>query len=113
MNTLKRVGVFGFIGATAADISPDGMQVIIRRYSTPGNAFLNAATAATYWRRPDAAISLVDLLKQPGTIVPLVDEFQGEAIAFSKDGRGFYTTGERSHEAGTLASPVTFYAPAH
>jgi hypothetical protein len=52
----------------------------------------------------------VDLLKQPGQIVPLVAEAQGEAIAFSADNRGFYTTTERGSRANPPLAPLTFYA---
>jgi hypothetical protein len=105
VNTLHAEITFPFFGATGAEISPDGMQVLIRRYSS-GPAL--AATAASYWRRQDASTSLVELLKQPAEIVPLVVETQGEAIAFSSDNRGFYTTTERG--SGPPA-PLTFYAP--
>ena len=101
-NRFLQVATFPFTGATGADISPDGLQVLIRRYS---NARL-AAAAATYWSRPDASVSLVDLLKQPGQIVPLVQEVQGEAIAFSAGEPGFYTTTERG---GGDNAPLTFY----
>ena len=97
--------------ATGAAISPDGMQVLIRRYSTATNPFLPSTAAATYWRRASAATSLVDLLRQPGTTLPLVVEVQGEAIAFAADNRGFYSTGERGVGAGSGDSPLTFYAP--
>jgi hypothetical protein len=55
-------------------------------------------------------VALVDLLKQPGQIVPLVAEAQGEAIAFSADNRGFYTTTERGSRANPPLAPLTFYA---
>lgn len=102
VNRLVRSGTFTFTGAVSGDISPDGLQVLIRRYS---NSLL-APGAATYWIRPDTSISLVDLLKQPGRIVPLVQEAQGEAIAFAADNSGFYTTTERT---GTSSAPITFY----
>ena len=112
VNKLVRVGTFGFTGATAADISSDGLQVIVRRYSSATNPLLPSSAAATYWRRADASMSLIDLLRQPGTTLPLVPEAQGEAIAFSRDGRGFYSTGERGSGANTPPSPLTYYAPA-
>ena len=104
-NAFRLAGKFSFTGATGASISSDGLQVLIRRYS---NSVL-ANIAATYWKRPDASVSLVDLLKQPGRIVPLVQEVQGEAIAFSADNVGFYTTSERGMAAGNPPAPLTFY----
>ena len=111
VNTLLRAGTFSFTGTTGAAISPDGLQVLIRRYSSATNSFAPPASAATYWSRPNASVSLVDLLKQPGQIVPLVPEVQGEAITFSADNRGFYTTTERGGGANRPLAPLTFYAP--
>lgn len=103
-NKLTHAGTFPFTLSTGAAISADGMQVLIRRYSlTPEDA----AQAATYWRRRNASVSLEQLLSQPGEIVPLAQEPQGEAIAFAADGRGFYTAGERLLLAQT---PLFYYA---
>jgi hypothetical protein len=105
INTLTNAATFAFTGTTGGDISPDGLQVLIRRYSlTP------TPPAATYWSRPDRSVSLVDLLKQPGQPVAVVFEIQGEAIAFSSDNKGFYTTSERGEISRDLPpSPLTFY----
>jgi hypothetical protein len=115
LNTLAFQLAFPFTGATAADISADGRQVLIRRYSNaPGRTDVPAAPpdqAASYWRRSDATVSLPDLLRQPGEIVPLVVEQQGEAIAFRSDGRGFYTTSERAPGLLAPAAALTYYAP--
>jgi len=115
VNTLRFELSFPFRYSTSAAISPDGMEVLIRRYSSKPEttpAMFNAPpeTAASYWRRPDASISLVDLLRQAPEILPLAVEPQGEAITFSWDGRGFYTTTERGMGASAIpASPLTFY----
>jgi hypothetical protein len=70
-----------------------------------------AETAASYWKRRDRSTSLVDLLHQPAEILPLVVEPQGEAIAFSSDGQGFYTTTEHGMGASAIpTSPLTFYS---
>jgi len=111
VNTLMRAGTFPFTGTTGAAISPDGLQVVIRRYSTATNSFTPPASAASYWSRPNASIALVDLLKQSGQIIPLTPEVQGEAITFSADNRGFYTTTERGSGASAPLAPLTFYAP--
>jgi hypothetical protein len=111
-NTLVRAGRFAFTSTTAADISADGMQVLIRRYS---NREVDRLTppeiAASYWSRPNRSVSLVDLLARPGQVVPLVSEAQGEAIAFAADGRGFYTTSERGTLPGgkVARAQLTYY----
>jgi hypothetical protein len=112
MNTLERVGKFSTTGTTGADISRDGLEVLIRRYSSTIDASAPPALAGSYWRRPDASVSLVTLLQQPGQTVPLVAEMQGEAIAFAADGRGFYTTSEHGSMPGATSNEavLTFYA---
>ena len=104
-NTFERTVTLPFTLATGADISADGLQVLIRRYSLDPR---EAARAATYWRRADASVSLAQLLSQPGEAVALVQEVQGEAIAFAPDGRGFYTATER---VSMPQAPLTFYPP--
>ncbi len=112
LNTLARVGTFSLIGTTGADISPDGLQVLIRRYSSTLSSFTSPALAGSYWSRPDTSVNLIDLLARPGQTVPLVAEAQGEAIAFAADNRGFYTTSEHGSwpRAITTPAPLTFYA---
>ena len=105
MNTLRLAGTFPFVGTTGAAISPDGLQVLIRRYSN-----ISPATAASYWSRPDVSVSLADLLKKPGQPVALATEVQGEAITFSSDNRGFYTTTERGGGVNPPLAPLTFYS---
>ena len=112
MNTLQRVGRFSETGTTGADISPDGLQVLIRRYSSAIGAGSPPERAGSYWGRPDASVSLVALLGQPSQTVRLVEEAQGEAIAFAADSRGFYTTSEHGSIPGatTTQAALTFYA---
>jgi hypothetical protein len=95
---LQQVATFPFTQSTGGEISPDGLQVLIRTYF-----------GATYWKRANASTSLVDLLKQPGEAVSLAIEQQGEAIAFAADNRGFYTTTEREGGGSPAPAPVTFY----
>ena len=111
-NTLSRVGTFSITGTTGADISPDGLQVLVRRYSSTVNALTPPELAGSYWSRPDTSVSLVDLLARPGQTLPLIAEAQGEAIAFAADNRGFYTTSEYGSLPGatTTQAPLTFYA---
>ena len=111
MNTLARVGTFGLTGTTGADISPDGLRVLIRRYSSTIDSVNPPALAGSYWRRPDTSVSLIDLLARPGQTLPLVAEAQGEAIAFAADDQGFYTTSEHGSLPGatTTRAPLNFY----
>jgi hypothetical protein len=116
INTFRFELALPFTNSTSGDISPDGMQVLIRRYSSaPGTStgMFNAPpeTAGSYWKRTSTSTSLVDLLRRPAEILPLAVEPQGEAIAFSWDGRGFYTTTERGMGAAKVpASPLSYYA---
>jgi hypothetical protein len=112
MNTFERLGRFSVTGTTGADISPDGLQVLLRRYSSGIDASSTPALAGSFWRRPDASISLGTLLAQPGQTVRLVRETQGEAIAFAADNRGFYTTSEHGSMPGATSTQaaLTFYA---
>ena len=112
LNTLASVGTFSFTGTTGADISPDGLQVLVRRYSSTINSLTPPAFAGSYWNRSDASVNLIDLLARPGQTVPLVAESQGEAIAFAADNDGFYTTSEHGSRPGatTTQAPLTFYA---
>jgi hypothetical protein len=111
-NTLVRAGVFPFTGSTAADISADGLQVLVRRYSNSAVSPLTPpGLAASYWRRSNASTSLVALLAQPGEVIPLVAEAQGEAVAFDASGQGFYTTTEYGSLPGATnpKPPLTYY----
>ena len=112
MNTFERVGRFTTTGTTGADISPDGMQVLIRRYSSAIDRDTPPSLAGSYWSRPDASVSLVSLLARPPQTVRLVAEAQGEAIAFAADNKGFYTTSEHGSLPGatTTQAALTFYA---
>lgn len=103
-NTWEYVTNFNFTQSTGGEISPDGLQVLIRRYSIFRP---NAEIAASYWHRPDAATPLTELLKQPPLPVALAVEAQGEAIAFAADNAGFYTTTERAGSSNP--APVTYY----
>lgn len=89
------------------DISPDGREVLLRTYE-----------GVYYWSRPEG-VSLADALRSPGAAVRYEPEPQGEAIAFSLDGTGFYTLSEspQGNRAHLLfykrnRSAATFRAPA-
>lgn len=79
---LKRVGTIPHTFVTSADIRSDGTEVLIKNL-----------LEVFYWRRkPGESIS--QMLKQPAVKLPYRPEPQGEAIAFSRDGGGYYTLSE-------------------
>lgn len=79
---LKQVGSIPYTFITSADISPDGTEILLKNLL---NVF--------YWqRKPGESVS--EALRRPPTCLPYRPEPQGEAIAFSRDGRGYYTLGE-------------------
>ncbi len=69
---------------TAADISPDGNEIIMRAGATN--------TGLMYIRPAGGTIS--DAFATTPISIPLLSEVQGEAIGFDPLGRGYYTTSE-------------------
>lgn len=67
---------------TAADISRDGRWILVRTYV---HAFLYQCLATQ---------SIADCFRNTPCVVPLHFEPQGEAIAFTPDGNGYFTTSE-------------------
>jgi hypothetical protein len=72
--------------ATGGDVSSDGREVLIRTYSS---AFL--------FRR-SAGQSLAQALAADPCPLSLIAEPQGESLAFTPDGQGFYTLSEKTHQ---------------
>jgi len=68
--------------ATAGDISPSGDRIILRTY-----------TAILLWRR---GASWSETFSATPIELPSATETQGEGLAFSADGRGWYSAGEQS-----------------
>jgi len=77
---------------TAGDISRDGQQILLKSYEK-----------VYYWKRNNNEPVWKTLLKTP-TELPYKPEKQGEAIGFTIDGKGYYTTSE-----GAFA-PIYYYA---
>lgn len=67
----------------AADISEDGSEILIKNYD---NIF--------YWQRLPGESIEETIIKTPETL-PYSPEPQGESIAFSRNGDGYYTISER------------------
>jgi len=79
----------------AANISPDGKEILLKDYE---NIY--------YWKRNDQE-PLAELLQNVKPIrINYTPELQGEAIAWKRDGSGFYTLSE----SGMFnAAPLYFY----
>lgn len=67
---------------TAADISADGSEILIKSYKH-----------VYYWKNSNG-VSIPELLKQPAQRLNYEEEPQGEAITWAADGSGFYTLSE-------------------
>ena len=79
---LLRVAKLPWGGVTGGDVSQDGTRIIVRSYFR-----------ATIWEREDG-LPLSVIFSEGGCPLPLKAEPQGEAIAFSSDGRFYYTLSE-------------------
>ena len=84
-------GIKLFKWITAGDISKDGQQVLIKSY-----------TKVYYWKREGNEPIWKTIQKKP-RILPYIQEKQGEAIGFTPDGKGYYTTSEGVY------SPIYYY----
>jgi hypothetical protein len=76
---------------TAGDISRDGQQILLKSYDK-----------VYYWKRQKDEPVWKAILRKP-TELPYKPEKQGEAIGFTIDGKGYYTTSE-----GVFA-PIYYY----
>jgi hypothetical protein len=84
-------GIKPFKWITAGDISRDGQQVLLKSYEK-----------VYYWRRKSNE-HIWQLMQQKPRELPYQVEKQGEAIGFTLDGRGYYTTSEGVY------SPIYYY----
>jgi hypothetical protein len=78
---------------TAADISPNGNEILVRRYPS---------AAASLFVRP-AGGTIADAFNTTPISLSLHSETQGEAIGFDPRGWGFYTTSEGANQ------PIYYY----
>jgi hypothetical protein len=78
-------GEIAFAEASAGDISPDGSRILLRRED-----------AAVLWtRKPDESLaSTLGRAPRPAAVVGPPGESNGESVAWSPDGRGYYTLSE-------------------
>ena len=79
--TAEKVGSLPFTKIVSADISPDGKEVIMKSYDH-----------IYYWEINDQPIA--EVLQRKPQLLKYTEEPQGEAIAFNRDGSGFYTLSE-------------------
>lgn len=76
---------------TAGDISKDGQQVLLKDY-----------TKVYYWKRNNNEPIWQTMQRKPVEL-PYQQEKQGEAVGFTPDGKGYYTTSEG------VFSPIYYY----
>jgi hypothetical protein len=84
----EKVATLAFNNIVAADISVDGSEVLIKNYRD-----------IYYWKRSDKE-SMIDLLQREPIKINYKAEPQGEAIAWKRDGAGFYTLSESAKGSG-------------
>ncbi len=89
----KKVGTLPVTKVVAADISPDGTEVLIKTYFT-----------VMYWKKKGGE-SIIDLLKTPPILLPYIFEPQGEAITWKSDGSGYFTLSEEKYDI----DPVLYF----
>ncbi len=91
---MTKVGVLPISTVTAADISPDGSEVVIKTYSQ-----------IFYWKKTSNE-TISQLLKKTPILLPYTIEAKGEAICWATDGSGYYTTSE---VVDNMPAFVSFY----
>ncbi len=79
---LSELGKFDFTSTVAADISQDGKQILVKTYF-----------AIYHWDRKEGESVEETLARKPKQLI-YTPEPQGEAVAFQKDGMGYYTLSE-------------------
>lgn len=93
------IGIIAASQITAADFSPDGQELLVKNYER-----------IFYWPVPQGK-DIPEVLKERPLKIPYKREPQGEAIAFTIDGSGFYTVsekvkGEKSHLRFFRRNPI-------
>ncbi|MHC8949488.1 hypothetical protein [Sphingobacterium hungaricum] len=80
---LKKIGEFPFSFVTAADISPDGSEILLK----------NLVNIYSYKREKQQPVQRI--LSKNYVSIPYSPEPQGESITFDLNGKDFYTVSER------------------
>jgi hypothetical protein len=97
INTLAPVAQLNFNKATAADISSDGKEILLRNKEQ-----------IWYWKVPRNINVAQAFLTKPQIAPYFNNELQGEGIGFAADGSGYYTDTEVKKFPGNLAT-ISFY----
>jgi hypothetical protein len=79
----QRIGTLPLSTVVAADFSLDGSELLVKTY-----------TSIFYWKR-SPTMSVLAMLQKPGIRLPYLREPQGEAVAWSTDGKGYFTLSEQ------------------
>ena len=87
ITTLELLGEIPLGTVTAADISFDGTQIIVRNYKK-----------ALYWKRDLKQDIAATLTKLQGQKLELPNQPGGESICFDHDGKGLFTISEQKHQ---------------
>ncbi|POY37025.1 hypothetical protein C3K47_08175 [Solitalea longa] len=93
---LKYLGALPIQMAAGGSISANGTEIAIKNY-----------THIYYWKR-QLNEPIDQALKRTPDLLPYTVEPQGEAISFTKDGRGYYTISEVQKKSG-LGPMLYFY----
>lgn len=89
VSVAEKVGtVPGVTFATAASISKDGAEIVVRTY-----------LGVYYWKRSNGETVAQALVKSANKTLTVALEPQGEAICFESEGKGFYTLSEKKDAA--------------
>jgi hypothetical protein len=92
MNVAITAGTLNYSSVTAAALSPDGKEVIIKTYTD------------LYYYTKNSNEAINETLQKAYLKIPYTLEPQGEAISFASDNSGFYTLSEQ-----ILNNPVSLY----
>jgi hypothetical protein len=84
-DTLRFVCRLPFNNITAGSISSNGREIILKNYN-----------AIFYWLRVSNS-SIPETLQKPHELINYIIEPQGESMAWTLEGNGFYTLSERSY----------------
>ena len=94
LNTLDHVATLSLYNVVAGDISPNGLEILIKTYPM-----------IYYWSRTSEE-NLWEAFNADPVMVPYIEELQGEAVCWDTDGMGYFTAGE---EAAGIESHLFVY----
>ena len=82
--TLDHVATLTLYNVVGGDISPSGLEILIKTYPT-----------IYYWNRSSDE-NLWEVFDEEPVVLPYIEEMQGEAVCWDADGMGYFTAGEES-----------------